>query len=368
MLAAWSRYQRTRAKRTIVADASLRSPFTWQSGLLPALTGQPRIGGSVVNAVLQPTMFSSESELAGVGEYIEALGISNDEHSLAATYVIEDLARNVFHHASTHGGGAHVAARYDLNDQTLRVGVADCGKGIPSDIRENLGESIGDIEAVTAAMEPEISGSAQPGVNRGVGLYFIRRLALASRGALWLKTGRVLVDIAPRTPDTISVQPVLAGEEWQGCAVGVMLRLEEFDNFQQILEAIRSDLDHQRSNARQILFYKQDNSSEAWVSIVVEPDSGGIATDRNRARALAAERIAPILVNRSNVSLNFTQSHFATQAFCHALLVGICEQFGTDTLKRVRFIGCTKQVMTVVRMALEYGMRQEFVPERPESS
>ena len=367
MLAAWSRFQRTRAARAVIVEDSLRGPFTWQSGMLPALTGQPRAGSRVINFALQPTIFHTEGELSNVADCIEALSISDEATKQAAVQIIEDLARNVFHHASPQGGGAHVAARYDRQDQTLRIGVADCGKGIPRDIREHLCEQLEDRDAVAVAMEPEISGSAQPGINRGVGLYFVRRLALASRGALWLKTGRVVVNISQRTPDAIAVDPILDGAEWNGCAVGVMLRLGSLGDYQRTMETIRSDLDNKRAGAPRAQFYKRDAPDDRWSSIIIEPDSGVIATDRSRAHDLASRRIAPELQRGQSVSLDFTRARFATQAFCHALLVGICEQYGATTLGRIRFIGCANQVITVIRMALEYGLRQDSVPERPES-
>lgn len=365
MLSAWSRFQRERAGRAVLVDDSVRGPFTWRSGLLSALSGRPRAGGSVVGHALHPTLFASEPDLQGLEGLVEKLEIPDAAIHDTAIHIIEDLARNVFHHASSRGGGAHVAALYDPSERTLRIGVADCGQGIARDMRAHLSEDLGDVDAVAAAMEPEISGSSQPGINRGVGLYVVRRLTLACRGALWLKSGGVLVDISPRTPDAIVVDPVVEGAEWSGCAVGVMLRLGSITSFQSSMESIRRDLEHRELGPHPIQFFKRDSPEDPWPAIPIEPDTGVIASDRIRARSVAAEQIEPGLRLGHNISLHFTRTRYATQAFCHALLVTACEQFGVVVLERVRFIACSNQVMTVLRMALEYGLRQGTVPEHP---
>ena len=333
---------------------------------LSALTGRLRAAGGVVDHALHPTLFQSESALADtLDALIKALNIPDAAIAAAAVHIIEDLTRNVFHHASTKGGGAHVSARYDPHDRTLRIGVADCGQGIIRDMRAHISAELGDVDAVAAAMEPEISGSTQPGVNRGVGLYVVRRLALACRGALWLKSGRVLVDNSSRTPEALAVDPVVDGAEWCGCAVGVMLRLGTIGDFQRSMEPIRRDLDNREVGPHPLQFFKRDSASDPWSPIAVEPDAGIIASDRNRARTIAVEQLVPALRRGESVSIHFTRTRYATQAFCHGLLVSACEEFGAALLEQVRFIACSNQVMTVLRMALEYGLRQAAVPEQP---
>ncbi len=156
------------------------------------------------------------------------------------------------------------------------------------------------------------------------------------------------------------------GAEWSGCAVGVMLRLGSIADFQHSMETIRRDLDSREAGPHAIKFFKRDSPEASWSAVMIEPDTGIIASDRVRARLIGTGQLGPMLHRGLNVSLDFTRTRYATQAFCHALLVTACEQWGPSLHERVRFIGCSNQVMTVVRMALEYGLRQATVPDQPD--
>jgi anti-sigma regulatory factor (Ser/Thr protein kinase) len=162
MLASWATHHRTR-KRSLRISGPLQSPIAFRTGLLTALAGRPH-KLSAETHLLRPIQMVGEQTMKDTLEpLIEQMQIPDEQTSDAALHILEDLGRNVFHHAKTCGEGAHVAASYNHDDRLLRLGVADCGQGIAADIQTHVSPALSDAEAVEVALEPQISGSAQTG-------------------------------------------------------------------------------------------------------------------------------------------------------------------------------------------------------------
>lgn len=216
------------------------------------------------------------------------------------------------------------------------------------------------------ALEPKVSGSAIPDVNMGVGLYVVRRLAMAARGAFWIRTGRIVVSASSEAPD---VQITEAGAPWQGTAVAVTFRAGILESLMSAMSAIRADLQGHGPRYHEVQMFKRDRDrpGDLWRSLVVAPDGSTMAWERTRARGLAVEQIMPLLEQGLNVSLDFSNTRTATQAFCYALLSSLCKRFGEAVLGRLRLIACSSQVEVVIRLALNDGLREARVPESPDS-
>jgi len=198
MLSAWGEFHRTRLNNTLQIDPSTRGSYAYKVGLLSVIAGHEAV--SRLPGIAAPVVLFFESDLrTGLDDTLSLLRIAHSLTEGVLEHCLEDLCRNVFHHAKTHGGGAHVSASYHKKTRRVQLGVADCGCGIARDIKDHFGDDLNDVEAVTAALEPKVSGSRTPGMNMGVGLYVIRRLVLAARGTLWIHTGDVLAEASARS-------------------------------------------------------------------------------------------------------------------------------------------------------------------------
>lgn len=356
MLSAWRTHCGHKVGARVRADDTTRSPRAWRTGMLRALSGRgvlPPADGFPVQIVREADL--TQGVLDGP---VERLGIRDEATREVVVHCLEDLCRNVFDHAETHGQGAHVAAHFDPNSGLIRLGVADCGKGIAQDMRDNLGPDLTDRQAVEAAVQPKVTGSNTSGMNVGVGLYIVRRLALAAQGRFWGRTGRVTVRASADSPQDFQPTLVEEGNRWQGTAVGLMLHAGVHGPFQQTMARIRDDIEGRGPRFRDMQFFKQALEDERWVRVHVAPDARALAVDRPRARRLADEQVAPLLAEGRSVQLDFSGTRVATQSFCHALLSELFREHGVELLDRVRFIACSAQVEPLIRLAVNAGLRE----------
>lgn len=356
MFSAWAK-RRQMLGLGVRIDDSLKSPSAWKLGLLLALAGRPQSGGLPNH--IPPCSFTSESHMSGrIDELVEGLAIHDAATESAVQHAVEDLCRNVFDHASTNGQGAHIAASYEPSTGRVRIGVADCGKGIARDMQETYGSELSDLQAVRMAIEPEVSGSKQPGSNRGVGLYVARRLALAARGAFWVRTSGIQATASSLSPEDSAPHLREMPSRWEGTAVAVTFLVDKIKDYRRTMDAIRDDIEGRGPHFAEMKFFTRAEDRAGWERVSVPPDVGKMALERERALALGKERILPALSVGSNVILDFTNTKTATQAFCHALVVPICMSYGPSVLSRLYFVACSSQVEAMVRTGLHYALRE----------
>lgn len=355
MLSAWADFQRSVGREPRL-DPSVKCPLTWQIGLLSRLAG--RDAPRQRKHTLGPWVIRSEPAFVQNAWFddIDRLGIPDEGTRDVVAHCLEDLCRNVFQHAQTRGGGAHVAASYDPSSRLVRLGVADCGQGIARDIREHHGEDLSEIGAVRLALEPQVSGSREPDLNQGVGLYVVRRLALAAEGALWVRTGRVVATASGRDPSSIEPDVREEGACWKGTAVASTFKAGLIDQCHQAIWQIRREIEPEGNGDVQI--FKTASDEPGWVRVGVTPDVRSVALDRHRALQLAREPIAQALNDDLNVTLDFSSTRTTTQAFCYALLSGAARAVGRSLLRRIRFVAVSRQVRPLILMALHAGFSE----------
>ncbi len=356
MLSAWAHHHRTKRNNSLALLPSLRNAGAFKSSLLTTLSGagtptsrDPRL--------LAPLVMFTETELSTerIDDAIETLRIAHQPTEDVLQHCLEDLCRNVFHHARTDGGGAHLSVGISPNQKFVRLGIADCGQGIARDIQNTHGAQLSDVRAVQLALEPKVSGSATPSYNMGVGLYLVRRMVLAARGAMRIHTGNVLVEIssssvAQRTPQAREV-----GTFWQGTAISATFSTHTIDDFQDAISRIRDEIEGRGPRYQEVLFTASiDDDSTATISLQAEVEE--VALDRVLARTIAVEQIAPALARGGPINVDFSAVRMTSQAFCYALLWEAFQQHGPSLLPRMRFIACSSQVRPMVRMAIFAGL------------
>lgn len=246
-----------------------------------------------------------------------------------------------------------MAASYDPATGLVRLGVADCGQGIAADIRDRYGSEFEEGQAVEMALEPKVSGSQDEDLNQGVGLYIVRRLALAGEGAFWIKTGHQVVSASAHSPDLLEPRVEMRGAYWQGTAVAVSLKAGLIDNCMRAIWAIRDQLE-----TSDVQIFGRSPEEDGWIRIRVEPDLRKVALDRVRARELARLQVLPRLDEGCNVTLDFSNTRTTTQAFCYALLGAAARRHGPELLERLRFVSVSKQVRPLILMAIHSGFQE----------
>jgi len=78
------------------------------------------------------------------------------------------------------------------------------------------------------------------------------------------------------------------------------------------------------------------------------------AENKDLARDLRINEIAPALKNGKDVILDFEGIQAVTQSFIHALLSGIFREQGTVVLDKIKFKNCNENVKKIIEIVVDY--------------
>lgn len=181
-------------------------------------------------------------------------------------YVVSELVRNVIEHAdSPHG--AFVCAQYYKKSNTIRLGIADTGRGIKKAIGQSYTVA-SDMEAIKLALWPGITGTTRreggSEQNAGAGLFFIKSIAWVNRDFFVIYSGTAMYKLLRRpagqkrlrlNPDPFKDRHSTDEHlpPWPGTIVGIDISLDQTEEFTRLLDALRGvyvDAVRERRQAR----------------------------------------------------------------------------------------------------------------------
>ena len=84
------------------------------------------------------------------------------------------------------------------------------------------------------------------------------------------------------------------------------------------------------------------------------PVTTSFAENKDLARDLRINEIAPALKNGKVVILDFEGVQAVTQSFIHALLSGLFREQGTVVLDKIKFKNCNENVKKIIEIVVEY--------------
>lgn len=173
------------------------------------------------------------------------------EQAKTLGYIVSELVRNVIEHAETENG-ALLCAQYYKKSNSIRIGIADTGRGIKSTIAHSHSVDT-DLDAIRLALTPGITGttSKEGGTeqNAGAGLFFIKSIASVNKDFFVIYSGNGFYKLLKKNPTRsrrLNADPFTdrhsgsAGmPAWQGTVVGVDITLDQTEEFSLLLDAIR---------------------------------------------------------------------------------------------------------------------------------
>lgn len=163
-------------------------------------------------------------------------------------YIMSELIRNVLEHAhSSHGTIA--CAQYYKKSNSIRIGIADTGRGI-RDAMEEFHHPSNDLEAIRLALTPGITGttSREGGTdwNAGAGLFFIKSIASVNNDFFLVYSGNAFYKLKKGNTAKLHAEPFNDRHnkkthmpKWQGTCVGVDLSLEQTQELSVLLKSFR---------------------------------------------------------------------------------------------------------------------------------
>jgi anti-sigma regulatory factor (Ser/Thr protein kinase) len=174
------------------------------------------------------------------------------EQAQTIGYIVSELVRNVIEHADSETG-AIICAQYYKKSNSIRVGIADTGRGIKYTITRSHRANT-DMDAIRLALRPGITGTTRKEggteQNAGAGLFFIKSIASVNRDFFIIYSGnaffKLLKKPANMNPLLLRADPLFDRHSkiidlpyWQGTVVGVDITLDQTQVFSQLLRAIR---------------------------------------------------------------------------------------------------------------------------------
>lgn len=176
----------------------------------------------------------------------------NPKQAEPIKYVLSEMVRNVFEHASSEHG-AVLCAQFYKKSNTIRIGIVDTGVGIKKTINASYPAG-SDLGAIQLALTPGITGTTNriggSEYNAGAGLFFIKSIAKMSRDFFMIYSGNALYKLLKCGRDAKKIR--LYGDPfadrhsksadmpyWQGTAVGIDIALEPKQGFSLLLDYIR---------------------------------------------------------------------------------------------------------------------------------
>ena len=82
------------------------------------------------------------------------------------------------------------------------------------------------------------------------------------------------------------------------------------------------------------------------------PLVGSFAENKDIARDLRLNEIAPVLKKGEEITLEFEGIESVTQSFIHALLSDLIRNFGIEVLDRIIFKGCNETTRKIINIVI----------------
>lgn len=243
----------------------------------------------------------------------------------AIKYSLIELLRNVVQHAR-RGIGAVVHACYMPTTGSVALCVADYGCGIRASLRERYKEIREDSKAVRFALQPHVSGTFQQGAygsmanNAGLGLFFIKEVAVRSGGGLMLASGSMLADLwgnADASPGKRYPESK-AESGWRGTFASVRLKRAHIAEFDALLQHCRTIAAAVRRDPSELKLDFVDEVPELRELVVVPVHD--FEENVEQAAEVREQLVIPSLATGKMVVLDFGGIRAATQSFAHALM------------------------------------------------
>ncbi len=103
-------------------------------------------------------------------------------------------------------------------------------------------------------------------------------------------------------------------------------------------------------------------------TISMKDTVGTFAENKDAARDIRLTHIMPAMMERREITLDFSDVTGATQSFVHALISDAIRQYGDAALDLIEFRNCSSIVREVVMIVTEYMQESRIAPPEPENS
>lgn len=295
-------------------------------------------------------------------EVIRLLDIGDDEINAAVRYSFIELMRNVVQHSKSPGGGLAIAQYYPKSE-LVQIVVADAGLGIQTTLARKYPELDTDLKALKLSTYPYVSGTFAPGAynsmgdNAGLGLFFIKEIAMRAQGGFFLGSKSALIDYWGNSDGTFSRDYKTTAGVWPGTFAMIQLRKGNIAMYESMLELIQ-----QLASTNEL---PADKLALNFLPTTPPPITGIpiVSFDENVeiGRAVRDEKIIPALNAGKKVYLDFTGVPAPTQSFMHACLYKVFRDVPSVS-ERLFLVNCTESAKISARVVASYAKVRTGLP------
>lgn len=95
------------------------------------------------------------------------------------------------------------------------------------------------------------------------------------------------------------------------------------------------------------------------IKIRLFPMVGSFAENKDLAREIRIEKIAPAIDKGQEITLDFEKIDSVTQSFIHALTSELIRNYGADVLDKIYFKNCNETVKKIINIVVDYMQERE---------
>lgn len=280
------------------------------------------------NRTTKLTRIRTSAEIQGfVSNFMKLLDMDDEELQGAFKYSLVELLRNVVQHSKSQIGGLAMA-QFHPKSGLVELAVADLGIGIRAALQSVYPEIDNDLKALKFAPQPHVSGTFAPGAynsmkdNAGLGLFFIKQIATLSSGAMFLASGKYILDVwGDADGQQHKLYQVTNKTGWPGTFAVLQLRRNTIGDFNSVLGECRRLAEEARKGPTKLALDFIDAVPELEGMIVINVKE--FEENVDQAATIRDSTVTPALKSGKMIVLNFAGVPFATQSFVHALMYKI---------------------------------------------
>lgn len=304
----------------------------------------------------------SEEVTPFADEIIRLLAVGDEEVDAAVRYSFIEMVRNVVQHSHSPGGGLAMAQYYPKSG-IIEVVVADAGIGIRSSLSRKYPELDTDLKALKLSINPYVSGTFAPGAyssmgdNAGLGLFFIKEIAMRAQGGFFLGSRSAVIDYWGSSDGTFSNDHRTTKGMWPGTFAMIQLRKGSIEMYDSLIELIRELANHSDLPPEKLgLTFLSDLPKGVKIIPVVRFDENVEAARKTREAELI-----PALNRGEKVYLDFTGVPAPTQSFMHACLYKVLRDI-PDAGRLLSLCRCTEAAKASARVVASYARMKADLP------
>lgn len=276
----------------------------------------------------------------------------NIEYEKTTRYIISELLYNTREHGKNQSNIPSLfQITWEKNKSELSILIADLGIGIKQHLRQTYSQLSNDVEALTLAIKPLVSGTFgisdnpyQSKNNAGVGLYLSTNIANRLLADTFIVSGNGQIHISANGITTKKLE-----KPWNGTFVVFKVKLGAVENIN-----LGKFLAEFRKSMTETTLPGQKDS----LYLNIRNHFGRYAEDKELAIKLRDEKLLAAIADNKIITIDFEEIISAPHSFLNALLATMISRLGMSAYKKIKIINASPEIRETVDFILDENTKE----------